>query len=115
MNSLVEFLWTPDSTDPLLVLPINTAGVYIPDEPVSLLGFYHKTVATPRPLLSQIREAIAKSDRGIFKLGSLLDPPLLGTSDPRREFLDSRGNVQCFSFKSFLIDLPMSLFLGGML
>jgi hypothetical protein len=78
------------------------------------LGFYHNIVASPPPLLSQIREVISKSDRGIFKLGSLLDSPPLRTSDPRWEFLDSRGNARGISFKSFLLDLSMPLFLGGM-
>jgi hypothetical protein len=41
--------------------------------------------------LSQIREEASKSNRANFKLVIPLDSPPSRTSDPRREFVDSRG------------------------
>jgi hypothetical protein len=106
MDSLVEFSWTIGSTGTMLVLPIIFSGVQIPDEPASRLGIFYIIVATPLTLLSQIHEAISKSDRANFKLGFLLDSPPLGTSDPRREFIDSHGKVQGISFKSSFTQSP---------
>jgi hypothetical protein len=99
MDSLVGFPWTPGSTEPHSVLPINRTGVYIPVEPDRPLGFFHQTVAAPLTLLSQICDGISKSNRENFKLATPLDSSPFRTSDPHREFLNSRGNVQGISFK----------------
>jgi hypothetical protein len=45
----------------------------------------------PSPSLSQILEGISKINRRNSNLATPLDSPYSGTSDPCREFVDSRG------------------------
>jgi hypothetical protein len=91
MTSLSHFSRTLGSTEPMSVLPINCAGVYIP---LTRARVPHPSIQSLKPpLLSclSIREGDSKSNHAKPNLATPLDSPPSGTSDPRRKFIDSRG------------------------